>query len=201
MEDSKSQRKSGLSAVASPPRELLERVRSRDPVALEQFFDHYFHRIFGLARRLLGDRDVAEDVTQDIFHKVYAAIDRLDPDRDPVPWLTVIACNTCRKYWRSSGYDLMRKSASFEDTPGLAERINGKQPGPEANLLSSERERRVREAIDSLPDNLRESVVLHMYEGMGHEEIAETMGVTHVAARKRYSRALDELGKRLKDLV
>jgi len=71
-------------------------------------------------------------------------------------------------------------------------------PAPDEELITREDERAVQEAILALPEGLRSAVVLHDYEGLGHEEIAAMTGVSHVAARKRYSRALAELARLLR---
>ena len=60
---------------------LIERVRTREPEAMGQFYDRYLDLVFGLAWRLLGDRTLAEDVTSEVFLKVHRAADRLDPAR------------------------------------------------------------------------------------------------------------------------
>ena len=70
---------------------------------------------------------------------------------------------------------------------------------PERALLGAERERLVREAIADLPEPLRAVVLLYDYQGLNHQEIARVLNVNHAAARKRYSRALAALGKRLKE--
>jgi RNA polymerase sigma factor (sigma-70 family) len=186
-----------LSGIEPPSRETLEAVRRREPIALAAFFDRYATAVHALAFRLLGDREVAEDVTQDVFYKVQRSIDRLDPARDPRPWLTAITCNTCRKHWRSKRYRVSRTALSWEDTPGLEERLPAAGQDPSQERLSREEVRQVQEALDTLPAPLREAVVLHAYQGMGHDQIAETLGISHAAARKRYSRALAELGERL----
>ena len=80
----------------------LERVRARDPEALAAFFERYVDRVFGLVYRLLGDRTLAEDMTQDVFLKVHRAAHQLDPRRDPRPWIMTIAHNACRDLWRSA---------------------------------------------------------------------------------------------------
>lgn len=186
-----------LSGVEPPSRETLEAVRRREPIALAAFFDRYAAAVFALSFRLLGDREVAEDVTQDVFYKVQRAIDRLDPARDPGPWLTAITCNTCRKHWSSKRYRVSRTSLSWEDTPGLEERLPAAAHDPAQERLTREQADQVQAALAELPAPLREAVVLHAYQGMGHDQIAETLGITHAAARKRYSRALAVLGERL----
>lgn len=179
----------------------LRRVRARDPEALSAFFDRYFDRVYGLAYRLLGERTAAEDATQDVFLKVHRAADRLDPDRDPEPWLRTITTNVCRDLWRSGAHRLARRSSSLDAGPAADAALASRGRTPEGDLLAGERERLVREALAGLPESLREAVVLREYQGLGYDEIARTLGINETAARKRYSRALAELGRKLKGLI
>ena len=181
------------------PREVLDRVRERDPAALGAFFERYVDQVYGLVYRLLGDRVLAEDVTQEVFLKVHRAAPQLDTSRDPGPWLTTIATNACRDLWRSGAHRMRRASDSLEDERGLAERLTRGQDEPEREAIARERERIVQQAIAELPEPLRLAVVLHDYEGLDHLEIAKMTGLEHAAARKRYSRALQALGKLLKE--
>lgn len=189
----------GPGSAARPGRAWLERVRARDPEALEQFFEAHFDRVYGLVYRLLQERAIAEDITQDVFLKAYRALDRLDVERDPAPWLTAIAYNACRDVWRSSAYRMGRRSASIEADPAVGERLTSGANDPERDLLRSEREDLVRRAVDHLPEDLRTTVLLYDYQGLSHQQIAELMGIQHAAARKRYSRALDQLGRMLEE--
>ena len=181
------------------PREVLERVRAREPEALGAFFERYVDQVFSLVYRLLGDRTLAEDVTQEVFLKVHRAAPQLDASRDPGPWLTTIATNACRDLWRSGAHRLRKKSDSLEDDSGLAERLTRHQDEPEGEAIARERERIVQQAIGELPEPLRLAVVLHDYQGLDHLEIARLTGLGHAAARKRYSRALEKLGVLLKE--
>ena len=180
--------------------EALERVRERDSHALSTFFEFYFDRVYGLAYRLLGDHASAEDVTQDVFQKVHKAAPQLDTSRDPGPWLMTITHNACRDHWRSKAFKLGRKSQSLEDTEGLVETLAAPGENADEALVREERARKVQAAILKLPEDLRSVVILHDYQGLGHEEIAMMIGATHVATRKRYSRALGRLAALLKDL-
>jgi len=181
------------------PREVLERVRQRDPEALGAFYDRYVDRVFALALRLLGNRAAAEDITAEVFLKVHRAAPQLDASRDPAPWLATIATNACRDLWRSGADRMQRRSDSLEDTAGLADRLGAGDDGPERDALARERERLVQQAITELPEPLRVAVVLHDYEGLDHLEVAKLTGIEHAAARKRYSRALEALGRKLKE--
>ncbi|TMQ74200.1 MAG: RNA polymerase sigma factor [Candidatus Eisenbacteria bacterium] len=185
----------------APDRAELERVRARDPEALEAFFERYFDRVYGLVYRLLGDRTLAEDMTQEVFLKVHRAAHQLDPGRDPAPWIMTIAHNACRDLWRSNAWKLTRRAASLDGDSPLAATLTRGTNDPERDLLADERERLVQDALLKLPEPLRVAIVMHDYQGLGHEEIAAATGVQHAAARKRYSRALAALAALLKDTL
>jgi RNA polymerase sigma-70 factor (ECF subfamily) len=180
-------------------REVLEGVRRRDPAALGRFYELTFDPIYALAFRLLGERSAAEDLTQEVYLRVYRAAERLDPGRDPLPWLRTIAANLARDRWRSFAGKVASRSVSIDDRPGVGATLANGRATPEARTLAEERDRLVQEALGRLPPELREVVVLRDYEGLGHAEIARIVGATHAAVRKRYSRALAQLGELLKD--
>jgi len=183
---------------SSPPGQAeLERVRARDPEALAAFFERYFDRVYATVYRLLGDRTLAEDMTQEVFLKVHRAAHQLDPTRDPGPWLMTIAHNACRDLWRSGAWKMTRRAAPLDGESPLASTLASPAPDPERALLSAERERLVQEALAKLPEPLRVAIVLHDYQGLGHEEVAAITGIHHAAARKRYSRALAALARLL----
>lgn len=189
------------SAAADPPSaEFLERVRAREPRALEEFFERYFDRVYALVYRMLGHRTPAEDAAADVVVKALRAIDRIDPMRDPWPWLVSIATNACRDLWRSGAHRMARQALDVDD-PAVRATLSDGRNDPEADVEKDERERLVQVALLELPEDLRTSVLLYDYAGMSHEAIAEQLGITHDAARKRHSRALAALGKRLKDVL
>ena len=192
---------SETSAESAIPRELLLRAREREADALEAFFDLVFPRVYRAVERMVRQREAAEDITQEVFYRIHRAIDRIDPDRDPLPWVMTIAMNCCRKHWASKAESQAKKTTGIEDRPGMAERLDSKAPSAAELLDESERRARIEEALAELPEPMRESVVLHLYGGLGHDEIADTLGIGHAAARKRYSRAIARLGELLEDLV
>lgn len=183
--------------ISPPPPEELERVRARDGAALAMFYERYFDHVYSLATRLMGERERAEDVTQDVFLKVWRAAPGLDVQRDPAPWLTAITCNACRDVWRSGAYRAARSGTPVADDPELGVVLSSGRNDPEEDALAAERVWLVQRALARLPEALRVPVVLHDYQGMGHAEIARLLGIDHAAARKRYSRALSALAGEL----
>lgn len=185
---------------ASPETLDLEGVRRREPAALGALFERHFDRLYGLVFRMLGDRTAAEDAIQEVFLKIHRGAPTLDPSKDPGPWLAAIATNVCRDHWRSGAYRQERASTSIEGNPGLRESLTRGTHDPERDALASERARLVQAAILQLKDPLREVVLLREYGGLSYEEIARITGAKEAAVRKRYSRALAELGKNLANL-
>lgn len=187
----------GSVAAADPrlDRSTLEGVRRRDSAALATFFDATFGLVYSLAYRLLGDPHLAEDATQDVFVKVHGAADRLDVDRSPKPWLTTITYNVCRDAWRKGKSARQGLEAHAGNTPHAA----SVSATPEDTLVESQRAHAVQQAISRLDEPLRTVVVLRDYQGCSHDEIATLVGVSHVAVRKRYSRALKQLREWLRD--
>ena len=175
------------------------RLRDRDPAALATFFDYYFPKIFALAQRMMGDPAQAEDVTQEVFLKVHRALHRIDPERDPEPWLRTIVCNACREYWRGKHHRASRRSVSLQEIPDWEARHPRSTGTPESAAIQSESHDALRRALRALPESLREVVVLFDYAGLSHKEIALALGASHAAVRKRYSRALAALSNMLRD--
>ena len=180
-------------------REELEGVRRRDPQALERFFERVFDQIYGLAFRLLSDHAAAEDATQEAFLKIHRAAHRIDPERNPTPWVLTITTNVCRDLFRSSGHKMSKAAVSIDEEPDWGASLVRETSTPEGDLLRQENRELVQEAIRRLPEALREVIVLHDYQGLGHQEIAEIVGVSYAAVRKRYSRALSALEELLED--
>jgi len=176
----------------------LEGVRAGQEEALERFFNACFDLVYGLAFRLTGHRQAAEDVTQEVFLRAHKAAPTLDPQRDPRPWLRTITANLCRDRWRSFASKVGRHAVSRDDEDA-APPLASSEPAADAGLLRAEKQAAVQGALDRLPTDLREVVVLRDYEGLEHTEIAAMLGASHAAVRKRYSRALTRLGELLKD--
>jgi RNA polymerase sigma-70 factor (ECF subfamily) len=182
------------------PAAVIEGARRGDADALAELFEACFDDIYGLVFRMMGQRAQAEDVVQEVFLRLHRSCATLDPDRDPRPWLRTVAANLCRDHWRSFGAKVAMKSVPVDEDPETAPPLPSDSPTPEAEALAGERAAKVQQAIDRLPDQLREVVIMRDYEGLQHDEIAAMIGASHAAVRKRYSRALSALGEMLEGI-
>jgi len=174
------------------PEEVRRRLPLRDPEALRAFFDTYFDRVYGYIQRLVREEHLSEDLTQDVFLQVHRAFDTYDPDRPLRPWVFTIATNKLRDHWRSVGHHQAQTAESL-DRIGFDQELVTLQPRAEDLLSEEELAAELRRAIDELPEGMRITVLLRVYEGMSFEDIGRVVDRTEVAVRKRYSRALEAL--------
>jgi len=188
---------SGIAPAATEfPPELRERLRLAEPAALALFFDTYFDRVYGYIRRFVPDDHLAEDLTQDVFLHVQRSLATYDPGRDPRPWVFTIATNQLRDHWRSRANQSGRGEGAF-DLDVVLERLPAPELRPDSKLSEEELGNQVRSAIDHLPEGMRAAVLLRAFEGLSFEEIGHVLERNEVAARKRYSRALELLREAL----
>jgi RNA polymerase sigma-70 factor, ECF subfamily len=177
---------------AAPDREFLVAVRARDGAALERFFDLYYDRVYGHVARMLGDRHLAEDVTHDIFLRLHKQVDRLDPDRDPTPWIFTVATNSVRDYWRSRRHQETRRQVPLADEH--AEMLASGAAGPHADIERDDEARMVQLAMAELSESDREIILLREYEEMDTAAIAVVLATKPDALRQRHARAVARLG-------
>jgi RNA polymerase sigma-70 factor (ECF subfamily) len=175
----------------------LEALRDRDPAALAKFFDVYFDRVYGYVRRLVGEEHLAEDLTQDVFVHLHRSLPGFDAARELRPWVFTIATNKVRDFWRSRRHRDAQREQSVEREAAADHLSERAELRPENSLSQDELDAQVREAVDRLPDGMRTTVLLRIYEGLSFEAIGRILERNEVAVRKRYSRALELLRESL----
>jgi RNA polymerase sigma-70 factor, ECF subfamily len=175
---------------------FVRELQAHEPEALARFFDLFFDRVYSHVRHMIGDQQLAEDLTQDVFLNVYRRIESYDPQRDILPWLHTIATNKVRDYWRSRRHADSQRETSI-DHEDSAQHLPSEADGPALEMETEEVAQRVRQAVASLPAGMRETVMMRAFEGMPFKQIGELLNRNEAAVRKRYSRALDLLQARL----
>jgi RNA polymerase sigma-70 factor (ECF subfamily) len=139
--------------------------------ALAQLYDASSHLVFGLALRILGDRDAAEDVVIDVYARAWREAKTYDPQRGtPCAWLLTMT--------RSRAIDLLRvhKRDRATDPLEFASEVECGAPTPEEASADAERHRVVRSALTSLSREQREPIELAYFAGLSHTEIAMQLG-------------------------
>ena len=152
--------------------DLAKRLQRRDPAALGELYDRYGKLAYSLIYRVVRDGGVAEDLVQETFLRVWNRAQGFDAERGALgPWLLAVARNRAIDYVRSSGGKMARGAMELEYAEQPAVFVNF-----EADVLSQDRARRVRAALDRLNENLRHVIELAYFEGLSQSEMAERMG-------------------------
>ena len=152
---------------------LIARVAEGDRRAFEMLYDRYASTVLGLAMKMLGDREVAEDAVQEIFWRVWRRLGSFDRSRAFAPWLFGIAHNYCIDELRRRK---VRPQSVYEDddNPILSDIPDEADVG-EAALLA-EQGRIVRSALEQLPEEQRQTLLLAYFGGLTQQEIAVKLG-------------------------
>jgi RNA polymerase sigma-70 factor (ECF subfamily) len=160
---------------------LVRRARGGDVAAFEGLYRRFARRVHGLCFRMTGDRDQAEELTQETFVRVWQRLDRFEGDARFGPWLLKVAANLVLDHRRTRS----RKHDRELGTDRL-DRVPGPAPEPRAGAgagLDLER------AIGALPERARAVFVLHDVEGLRHAEISELLGVAVGTTKAQLHRA------------
>lgn len=157
--------------------ELMDRLAGRDLIAFEALYDRYGDLVYSVSLRIVGDTYVAEDVTQDVFLRVWRRPDQFDLSRGKfVTWLLSVARNRSIDQRRSLSRRLRHEAlpATEEDEDVLPSEDARDDPAL-ATVLSEERAA-VRAALAVLPPEQRLAIQLAYFGGMTQQEIANTLG-------------------------
>jgi RNA polymerase sigma-70 factor (ECF subfamily) len=156
--------------IVAPPDDiegLIERLAARDGRAFATFYDRTSAFVFGLLLRVLGDREAAQEVAQEVFLQLWRTATTFDAARSSgLGWIATVA--------RSRAIDRLRADASLRSAvQRMADEPPRSQgPSPEEETSLRERRARVREALASLPPEQRSTIELAYFEGLSHSEIA-----------------------------
>jgi len=181
-------------AARDPDVRLMLRVRDGDATAFEEIVLRYQNRLLGVLEHLTGSRDLAEDLTQDVFLRVYRARERYTPDAKFSTWLFTIANNVASNARRTLA---RRKEVYVPPSPSgsvgmnalaqLALAASGQMPTRQ--LDASEVREIVKLAVDALNERQRMAVLLAKFEGMNYADIGEVMGLSPQAVKSLLARA------------
>jgi RNA polymerase sigma-70 factor (ECF subfamily) len=158
--------------------DLVARARAGDPVAFERLFELYHAPVLNYLHRMVGDRALAEDLTQDAFVKAYRALPNTRPDLAFKAWIYRIATNTAISH--------MRRKKLVKWVPFLAGQDH---TSDEAVDRSVGRKYDVEQTLDKLPKHYAAALLLRHYQGLSLAETANALGITENAAKLRLFRA------------
>jgi RNA polymerase sigma-70 factor (ECF subfamily) len=179
--------------VSASDAELIERCLRKDNTAWEQIVARFRRKIFHIAYKFTGKHDDAEDLTQEIFLKVFRSLEKFNRDADFSTWLSSVARNYCIDHYRASKRErevLVEDLVAFDLAPASS-------GNPHRVLEERDRSSFVRRGLEMLPEKLREAVVLRDLQGLSYQEMADQLRLPEGTVKSRINRGREELARLL----
>jgi RNA polymerase sigma-70 factor (ECF subfamily) len=172
-------------------------------ISFEELFERYQKMVYQLSYRILGDRDEAMDLSQEVFLTVYRKMDHFRGESTLKTWIYRIAVNRASnryRWWnrlRRRGTVSLDEHLSVEWSRPRGEVMESQGKTPEEILLLQEERAELLRLLLDLPFQQRIAVVMRDMEGMSYEEIADATGISLGTVKSRIARGRDELKRRL----
>ena len=169
--------------------QLIQEHLQGSSTAISQLWMRYDSLVYGLAHSMLCRRDVAEDIRQEVFFKVYTRLPQLQDHSKFASWVKSITYNTCKGWLRRQ-----RPTVALDSLKGM------EHPSPSVEADAEQRELRtlLRQMIDKLPEEYRTVIELRYFEGQRLAQIAEFLGVSESSVKWRIHKAREALQRAAK---
>jgi RNA polymerase sigma-70 factor (ECF subfamily) len=163
--------------------------------ALDSLVRRFERELFNYLKRYLGDASLADDVFQNTFLQVYLKRDTFDASRRFRPWLYAVATRQAVDALRRGG---RRTHVRLEQPEGqaVAESVTSGEADPLDGVVAGESRQKVREAVDGLPNHLRQVVLLAYFQGLKYRDVAEALGIPIGTVKSRLFSAIQLLQER-----
>jgi RNA polymerase sigma-70 factor (ECF subfamily) len=176
--------------LSDEDKDLIERCLRGDERAFEDLLCRYRNSVFSICLRMVRNWSSAEDIAQEVFIKVFSALDRYDPSYQFSSWLNRITSNLCIDFLRRE----KDRTISLDQPIGgedddLLIQIPTSTAGPDREAESKEMMVVLEEALNSLPEHYRIIVILRHQEQLSYEEISDTLGIPLGTVKARIHRA------------
>lgn len=186
-------------------RRLLRRLRDRDERAFREMVLTYQQQVFNLVFRMIGSREEAEDVAQEVFVTVFKAIDSFRGDSQLGTWIYSIAVNHCRNRYKYLARRNYHRNEAFDDkainttseSATAAVPLHGEVGRPDALLEGKRLEALIQHHIAALDEEHRLLIILRDVQGLSYQEICRITGMPEGIVKSRLHRARMALKERL----
>ena len=182
---------------------LVRRCVAGDAAAWEEIVQSYNRRIYNICYRFAGSANDAEDLTQEVFIRMYRTLSTYDHTKGGfVTWVTTITRNLLVDHFRKTKQDRITDSldavpSAHEDAQPLSEQIQDQSPPPDQRVRNRELSETIHAALAKLSPELREAVILRDLQDFDYREIATVLKVPEGTVKSRINRGRAELARLL----
>jgi RNA polymerase sigma-70 factor (ECF subfamily) len=178
-------------------KELVDRILAKDPKVFNDIVRTFTKRVYMLAKELTQDHDAAEDLTQEVFIRVYRSMNTFRGDSKLSTWIYRVTMNAFINTTRTRQYEVSKTSAEFDDEMQNTDGITYDVSDPERVLSQKVIDEHIQEALKKLSPSQRTVFILRHYHDLPLKEIAEQMGNTEGTVKVLLFRATQNLQKYL----
>ena len=177
--------------------DLIERCLNGDQAAWEEIVRLHWRKVFNIAYKFVGRHDLAEDLTQDVFLKLFKSLDTFDRRANFQTWLISVSRNLCIDHYRSVRKE--RETVNRDIDPAELAPVSTDKSAY-ALLETRDRVQMLREALDKLPTTLRTAVMLRDIQELSYQEIATKLKLPEGTVKSRINRGRTELARQIQRL-
>jgi RNA polymerase sigma-70 factor (ECF subfamily) len=176
---------------------LIQRCLAGDQRAWETVVRQHWRKVFNVAYKFVGKHDEAEDLTQDIFLKIFKSLDTFDRRANFQTWLVSVSRNLCIDHYRSvrKEREVIDRGIDASDLAPAAS-----DPSPVSALEQRDRVELLRRALSVLPKTLRTAVVMRDIQELSYQEIADRLRLPEGTVKSRINRGRSELARQVMKL-
>jgi RNA polymerase sigma-70 factor (ECF subfamily) len=186
-----------LPLPAGADADLMLRVRDGDPGSFALLLERHRAPILHYLYRMVQNEAVAEELTQEVFLRVYKSRGNYEPTAKFTTWVFRIAMHLALNWIRDGRSEKSQTSLDEETANGASRQVPDRRRTVEQELVHQAKLREVREAIDELPAKQRAAVMMHKYREMEYAQIASSIGCSESAVKSLLFRAYEALRGRL----
>ena len=182
------------------PREIeaiIQRCLQGDELAWNTIVQQYRRKVFNVAYKFVGRHEEAEDLTQDIFIKIFKSLGTFDRRANFQTWLISVSRNLCIDHYRSVRQE--RQAIDRQIDPNELSPV-AHEPGPIAAIEQQDRVLLLREALGALPESLRKAVLMRDIQELTYQEIADKLHLPEGTVKSRINRGRTELARQIRRL-
>ncbi len=184
--------------------QVMLRVRDGDDTAFNYLVDRYRRAMIGFMYRMVHNAAIAEELSQEVFLRVYRSRASYSADAKFTTWLYRIATNLAVNHARDNKNERPEVKASLDaadEETGLSIDVADDRLNIEQQILRRERLRAIRQRVEALPERQRVAVMMHKYQELDYRQIAEVLHLSESATKSLLFRAYETLRESLKDFV
>ena len=185
--------------------QLMARFQAGDLRAFETLFSRHSRPVVNFVYRFVRNREIAEELAQEIFLRVHDAAPSYRPEAKFTTWLYRIATNVCLNEIRRPQFRAIHQSLDGSGLTDAGEKpielADRHRPGPQSHMERRDIATALRQALEQLPEKQRLAFILNKYQDLSYAEVAEVMKTSEKAVKSLIHRAKEALCARLKPFL